>query len=78
MLKVSEEVAALRRESNRMLHQELLQGAALKSQAAMAPRSTTPRRSFSSQSAIIRRRTTSSFMPRALRPNEAFASRPDL
>jgi outer membrane protein TolC len=36
MLKVSEEVVALRRESNRVLQQELLQGAALKSQAAMA------------------------------------------
>jgi outer membrane protein TolC len=36
MLKVSEEVVALRSESNRVLHQELLQGAALKSQAAMA------------------------------------------
>ena len=36
MLKVSEEVVALRSESNRILQQELLQGAALKSQAAMA------------------------------------------
>ena len=36
MLKVSEEVVALRSESNRVLQQELLQGAALKSQAAMA------------------------------------------
>ncbi len=36
MLKVSEEVVALRSESNRVLRQELLQGAALKSQAAMA------------------------------------------
>jgi outer membrane protein TolC len=36
MLKVSEEVVALRSESNRLLQQELLQGAALKSQAAMA------------------------------------------
>jgi outer membrane protein TolC len=36
MLKVSEEVLALRSESNRVLQQELLQGAALKSQAAMA------------------------------------------
>ena len=36
MLKVSEEVLALRNESNRVLQQELLQGAALKSQAAMA------------------------------------------
>ncbi len=36
MLKVSEEVVALRTESNRVLQQELLQGAALKSQAAMA------------------------------------------
>ena len=36
MLKVSEEVVALRGESNRVLQQELLQGAALKSQAAMA------------------------------------------
>ena len=35
-LKVSEEVVALRSESNRVLRQELLQGAALKSQAAMA------------------------------------------
>ena len=35
-LKVSEEVVALRSESNRVLQQELLQGAALKSQAAMA------------------------------------------
>jgi outer membrane protein len=35
MLKVSEEVLALRSESNRVLQQELLQGAALKSQAAM-------------------------------------------
>jgi uncharacterized membrane protein YecN with MAPEG domain len=35
MLKVSEEVVALRSESNRVLQQELLQGAALKSQAAM-------------------------------------------
>src|SRR5882724_9243025 len=34
MLKVSEEVVALRSESNRVLQQELLQGAALKSQAA--------------------------------------------
>jgi len=36
MLKVSEEVVALRGESNRVLQQELLQGAALKSQATMA------------------------------------------
>jgi outer membrane protein TolC len=36
MLKVSEEVLALRSESNRVLQQDLLQGAALKSQAAMA------------------------------------------
>ena len=36
MLKVSEEVVALRSESNRVLQQELLQGAALKSRAAMA------------------------------------------
>lgn len=36
MLKVSEEVVALRSESNRVLQQALLQGAALKSQAAMA------------------------------------------
>jgi len=36
MLQVSEEVLALRSESNRVLQQELLQGAALKSQAAMA------------------------------------------
>jgi outer membrane protein TolC len=36
MLHVSEEVVALRSESNRVLQQELLQGAALKSQAAMA------------------------------------------
>ncbi|HWY53474.1 MAG TPA: TolC family protein [Terriglobales bacterium] len=36
MLKVSEEVLALRSESSRVLQQELLRGAALKSQAAMA------------------------------------------
>ena len=36
MLRVSEEVLALRTESDRVLHQELVQGAALKSQAAMA------------------------------------------
>ena len=36
MLNVSEELVALRSESNRVLQQELLQGAALKSQAAMA------------------------------------------
>jgi outer membrane protein TolC len=36
MLKVSEEVLALRSESNRVLQQELLQGAALRSQAATA------------------------------------------
>jgi outer membrane protein TolC len=36
MLKVSEEVLVLRSESTRVLQQELLQGAALKSQAAMA------------------------------------------
>jgi outer membrane protein TolC len=36
MLQVSEEVVALRSESNRVLQQELLQGAALKSQATMA------------------------------------------
>lgn len=36
MLKVSEEVLALRTESDRVLQQELVQGAALKSQAAMA------------------------------------------
>jgi len=36
MLKVSEDVLALRSESSRVLQQELLQGAALKSQAAMA------------------------------------------
>jgi len=36
MLRVSEEVVTLRSESNRVLQQELLQGAALKSQAAMA------------------------------------------
>jgi len=36
MLKVSEEVVALRSESNRVVQQELLRGAALKSQAAMA------------------------------------------
>lgn len=36
MLKVSEEVVALRSESNRVLQQELFQGAALKSQAAIA------------------------------------------
>jgi outer membrane protein TolC len=36
MLQVSEEVVALRSESNRVLQQELLQGAALRSQAAMA------------------------------------------
>ena len=36
MLTVSEEVVALRSESNRVLQQELLQGSALKSQAAMA------------------------------------------
>jgi outer membrane protein TolC len=36
MLKVSEEVVALRSESNRVLQEELLQGAALKSQAATA------------------------------------------
>lgn len=36
MLKVSEEVLALRSESNRVLQQKLLQGAALRSQAAMA------------------------------------------
>jgi len=36
MLKVSEEVLALRSESNRVRQQELLRGSALKSQAAMA------------------------------------------
>jgi hypothetical protein len=36
LVKVSEEVVALRSESNRVLQQELLQGAALKSQAATA------------------------------------------
>ncbi|HTC63121.1 MAG TPA: TolC family protein [Candidatus Saccharimonadales bacterium] len=36
LVKVSEEVVALRIESNRVLQQELLQGAALKSQAGMA------------------------------------------
>jgi outer membrane protein TolC len=36
MLSVSEEFVTLRTESNRVLQQELLQGAALKSQAAMA------------------------------------------
>jgi outer membrane protein TolC len=36
MRKVSEEIVALRSESSRVLQQELLQGAALKSQAAMA------------------------------------------
>jgi outer membrane protein TolC len=36
MLTVSEDVVALRSESNRVLQQELLQGAALKSQAAMS------------------------------------------
>src|ERR1700693_200134 len=36
MLQVSEEIVALRSESNRVLQQELLQGAALKSQATMA------------------------------------------
>jgi outer membrane protein TolC len=36
MLKVSEDVLALRSESNRVTQQELLQGAALKSQAAMS------------------------------------------
>lgn len=36
MLTVSQEVVVLRSESNRVLQQELLQGAALKSQAAMA------------------------------------------
>ena len=36
MLKVSEEVLALRSESSRVLQQQLLQGSALKSQAAMA------------------------------------------
>jgi hypothetical protein len=36
MLKVSEEVVALRTESNREPQQELLQGVVLKSQAAMA------------------------------------------
>jgi len=36
MLKVSEEVLALRSESNRVMQQELLQGSALKSEAAMA------------------------------------------
>jgi outer membrane protein TolC len=36
MLAVSEEVVALRSESNRVLQQQLLQGAALKSQATMA------------------------------------------
>jgi outer membrane protein TolC len=36
MLKVSEEVLALRRESSHVLQQELLRGSALKSQAAMA------------------------------------------
>src|SRR6267154_2145247 len=36
MLNVSEEVVALRTESNRVVQQEFLQGAALKSQAAMA------------------------------------------
>jgi len=36
MLKVSEEVVALRSESNRVLQQELLRGAALRSQATMA------------------------------------------
>ena len=36
MLQVSEEIVDLRSESNRVLQQELLQGAALKSQAAMA------------------------------------------
>jgi outer membrane protein TolC len=36
MVEVSEEVVALRSESNRVLQQELLEGAALKSQAAMA------------------------------------------
>jgi len=36
MLKVSEEILALRHESNRVQQQELLRGAALKSQAATA------------------------------------------
>jgi outer membrane protein TolC len=36
MLKVSEDIVALRSESNRVQQQELLQGAALKSQAAMS------------------------------------------
>ena len=36
MVKVSDQVVALRSESNRVLQQELLQGAALNSQAAMA------------------------------------------
>jgi len=74
MLKVSEEVVALRSESNRVLQQELLQGAALKSQAAMATAQEYDAKGSSSHSWTIRRRTTSSFMRWASRPNDAFAS----
>jgi len=63
MLRVSEEVLALRSESSRVVQQELLEGAALKSQAAMtAAQNTMRRRSFCNRIWTIRKRRTSLFM----------------
>ena len=63
MLKVSEDVLALRSESSRVLQQELLQGAALKSQAAMAAaQEYDGRHPFCNHIWTIRKRRTSLFM----------------
>ena len=75
-LKVSEEVLALRGESSRVVQQELLEGAALKSQAAMtAAQNTMRRRSFCNHIWTIRKRRTSLFMRWAAHQNDLLAFR---
>jgi len=84
VLKVSEEVVTLRSESNRVLKPRTLARARAEIASCNGgpPRSTTPRRSPSSHSWTIRRRTTSSFTPwvlhrmTGLRPCNAVAFEP--
>jgi len=75
MLRVSEEVLALLSESSRV-QQELLQGAALKSQAAMAAaQEYDGRRPFCNHIWTIRKRRTSLFMRWAAHQNDSLAFR---
>ena len=75
MLKVSQELLALRTESNRVLHEELVRGEALSSQADMATaQELDAEHCFCSHSWTTPRRTTRSFMPWAGHRNRGIDS----